>query len=99
MIEMTYLLNSGFLVRVGRTLLVFDDFKDPAGAVDAAAAAADFDHLYFFASHSHFDHFDAHIQRYEAQADRYILSDDIRCMKDCSAFNPQKLTFLKPYAN
>lgn len=30
MIEMTYLLNSGFLVRVGRTLLVFDDFKDPA---------------------------------------------------------------------
>lgn len=96
---MTYLLNSGFLVRVGRTLLVFDDFKDPAGAVDAAAAAADFDHLYFFASHSHFDHFDAHIQRYEAQADRYILSDDIRCMKDCSAFNPQKLTFLKPYAN
>ena len=41
MIEMTYLLNSGFLVRVGRTLLVFDDFKDPAGAVDAAAAAAD----------------------------------------------------------
>ena len=87
MIEMTYLLNSGFLVRVGRTLLVFDDFKDPAGAVDAAAAAADF------------DHFDAHIQRYEAQADRYILSDDIRCMKDCSAFNPQKLTFLKPYAS
>ena len=32
MIEITYLLNSGFLVRVGRTLLVFDDFKDPAGA-------------------------------------------------------------------
>ena len=72
MIEITYLLNSGFLVRVGRTLLVFDDFKDPAGAVDAAVEAADFDHLYFFASHGHFDHFDAHICAYEAKTERYI---------------------------
>ena len=95
MIEITYLLNSGFLVRVGRTLLVFDDFKDSAGAVDAAVEAADFDHLYFFASHGHFDHFDAHICAYEAKTERYILSDDIRCSKALSSFDQAKLVFLK----
>ncbi len=99
MIEITYLLNSGFLVRVGRTLLVFDDFKDPAGAVDAAVEAADFDHLYFFASHGHFDHFDAHICTYEAKTERYILSDDIRCTKALSSFDQAKLVFLKTYAS
>lgn len=99
MIEITYLLNSGFLVRVGRTLLVFDDFKDPAGAVDAAVEAADFDHLYFFASHGHFDHFDAHICAYEAKTERYILSDDIRCTKALSSFDQAKLVFLKTYAS
>lgn len=99
MIEITYLLNSGFLVRVGRTLLVFDDFKDPVGAVDAAVEAADFDHLYFFASHGHFDHFDAHICAYEAKTERYILSDDIRCTKALSSFDQAKLVFLKTYAS
>ena len=31
--EATYLLNSGFLVRVGEILLVFDAFDDPAGVL------------------------------------------------------------------
>ncbi|MBF1715538.1 MAG: MBL fold metallo-hydrolase, partial [Selenomonas sp.] len=31
--EATYLLNSGFLVRVGEILLVFDVFDDPAGVL------------------------------------------------------------------
>ena len=34
--ELTYLLNSGFLIRDEKTLLVFDDYDDPAGIMDAA---------------------------------------------------------------
>ena len=32
--EIIYLLNSGFLLRMGDTVLIFDDYRDPAGAVE-----------------------------------------------------------------
>ena len=35
-IDVTYLLNSGFLVHVDDVLLIFDDFDDPAGVVPQA---------------------------------------------------------------
>ena len=37
--KLTYLLNSGFAAELGATLLVFDDYRDPAGAVKAALPA------------------------------------------------------------
>ena len=46
--NVTYLLNSGFLIRAGHLLLVFDDFRDPSDAVSAAAAKAGSDKIYFF---------------------------------------------------
>ena len=36
--EITYLLNSGFIVKLKRSLLVFDDFNDPARSVDEEIA-------------------------------------------------------------
>ena len=60
--DISYLLNSGFLVRDGKTLLVFDDYDDPAGAVDAAYDGTDFDNLYIFVTHAHFDHFGTRIR-------------------------------------
>lgn len=96
-LEITYLLNSGFLVRAGKTLLVFDDFEDPTHEVKKAIEQGGFAQLYFFASHSHFDHFNPRIQAYEAAASRYILSDDIRCRNGCRGFDPAKLTFLRTY--
>jgi len=77
-LEVTYLLNSGFVVRVDDVLLVFDAFDDPAGVLSDAVERGDYDRLYFFASHGHFDHFNPAIAKYAANASRYILSEDIR---------------------
>ena len=76
--DVTYLLNSGFLVRVDDVLLVFDAFDDPAGVLDQELAKDNFTHLYFFASHAHFDHFNPMIARYADKVQRYLLSEDIR---------------------
>lgn len=76
--EASYLLNSGFLVRVEGVLLVFDAFDDPAGVLDQELSKDDFTRLYFFASHAHFDHFNPMIARFSAKVQRYILSEDIR---------------------
>ena len=46
--EITYLLNSGFLIRDDRTLLVFDDFEDPEKVVDKIVDEGNFDNLYIF---------------------------------------------------
>lgn len=96
---MTYLLNSGFLVRVGRVLLVFDDYKDPSRAVDKAVAADDFDQLYVFASHAHFDHFDPHIGLYADAVNQYIFGYDIRHTKRVRAFPQDKVQFLATYSH
>ena len=76
--DVIYLLNSGFLVRVDGILLVFDAFDDPAKVLDQELAKDNFTHLYFFASHAHFDHFNPMIARYADKVQRYLLSEDIR---------------------
>lgn len=95
--EITYLLNSGFLIKLNRTLLVFDDFADPAKAVDAAIAKNDFDNLYIFASHAHFDHFDSHILDYREIAKKYIFGYDIKHTKRAKAFPAEKTVYMKKY--
>ena len=70
--EIAYLLNSGFAVRLSRTLLVFDDYLDPAQAVESLLAGAE--RVYFFVSHAHFDHFDAHILDYAPSVTRYVMA-------------------------
>jgi len=96
--EITYLLNSGFLIRDDRTLLVFDDFEDPSKAVDRAVSKGDFDNFYIFASHAHFDHFSTHIRAYSDKVTRYIFSNDIRRTKRVKIFPSEKITFLKRYS-
>ena len=95
--NVTYLLNSGFLIRAGHLLLVFDDFRDPSDAVSAAAAKAGSDKIYFFASHWHYDHYDPSIGAFGREAARYILSDDIRVRADTSPLPPEKITYVKTY--
>ena len=72
--EINYLLNSGFLIRDEKILLVFDDYEDPEGIVDVAYDAGDFDRLYVFATHAHFDHFGTHIRAYAPKTTQYIFS-------------------------
>ena len=95
--EITYLLNSGFLIRDDRTLLVFDDFEDPANVVHRAVAKGDFDNLYIFVSHAHFDHFGTHIRAYARQTTKYIFSYDLKRTKRVKIFPQENIVFLRRY--
>lgn len=95
--EITYLLNSGFLVRVGSTLLVFDDFEDQQDIVGKAFEEMDYDAAYIFASHAHFDHFDEHILSYQEDTARYLFGYDIRRTKRGKKFSQEKVTYMRPY--
>lgn len=96
--ELTYLLNSGFMVKDGRTLFVFDDYEDPSGAVDAAYDAEDFDNMYIFVTHAHFDHFSTRIRAYAQKVTRYIFSSDIKHTKRVKIFPTNKITYIKRYS-
>ena len=97
--DINYLLNSGFLIRDERILLVFDDYEDPAGIVDAAYDAGDFDRLYVFATHAHFDHFSTNIRAYAPKVTRYIFSSDIKHTKRVKMFPTKKITYMKHYSD
>ncbi|QNH53941.1 MBL fold metallo-hydrolase [Selenomonas timonae] len=95
--EVTYLLNSGFLVRVDDVLLVFDAFDDPAGVLPQALEHERYERLYFFASHAHFDHFNPNITRFSAKATRYLLSKDIRAHGGAALMPPELTSWIGVY--
>lgn len=95
--DINYLLNSGFFIRDEKILLVFDDFEDPAGIVNAAYDKGDFDRLYIFVTHAHFDHFGTHIRAYAHNATRYIFGNDIKHTKRVKIFPKDKITYMKRY--
>ena len=97
-VEITYLLNSGFLVRLGRTLLVFDDFEDSVHVVDRAVEQADFDAFYIFVSHAHFDHFDTHICNYADCVTKYVFSNDVKHTRRSRIFPSEKIVYMKRYS-
>lgn len=96
--EITYLLNSGFLIHDDRTLLIFDDFEDPAKAVDKVVDKGNFDKLYIFVSHAHFDHFGTHIRAYSKVTTRYIFSNDLKRTKRIKIFPQDNITLMKKYS-
>ena len=96
--EITYLLNSGFLIRDDRTILIFDDFEDPAKVVDRIVDEGNFDNLYIFVSHAHFDHFGTHIRAYSRQTTRYIFSYDLKHTKRIKIFPQDNITLMRRYS-
>ena len=96
--EFTYLLNSGFLIRDDRTILIFDDFEDPAKVVDRVVDRGDFDNLYIFVSHAHFDHFGTHIRAYSSHTNRYIFSYDLKRTKRIRIFPQDNITLMRRYS-
>lgn len=94
-LTITYLLNSGFLVRGDGWALVFDDYRDPTEAVDAVLP--EIEELYIFATHVHGDHFSPTILRYEAAATRYFLSRDIAVSPAARRLSAPKVTWLDVY--
>ena len=95
--DINYLLNSGFMVRDEKILLVFDDYEDPTGIIDAAYDKADFDRLYIFVTHAHFDHFGTCIRAYAKKTTRYIFSNDMKHTKRVKIFPTNKITYMKRY--
>lgn len=96
--DINYLFNSGFMVRDGKILLVFDDCEDPAGIVDAAYDKEDFDRLYILATHAHFDHFGTRIRAYAPKTSQYIFSSDIKHTRRVKIFPTKKIKYLKRYS-
>lgn len=84
--DIWYLYHSGFAVKYGGRLFIFDYYKDRAvdgkadldGGVFNPKAHLD-DEVFVFASHRHGDHFNSVILGWEKQHPKihYILSDDI----------------------
>ena len=95
--EITYLLNSGFLVRVDDTLLVFDAFDDPAGVLPKTMKEGRYKHFYFFASHAHFDHFNPSIANFSSKATQYILSNDIHALSGAAQMPPDRTSWIGTY--
>ena len=96
--EITYLLNSGFMIRDENILLFIDDYDDPSGAGDAAYDRDDFDNMYVLVTHAHFDHFGTHIRAYAPKVSRYLFSSDIKHTKRVKIFPSNKITYIKRYS-
>lgn len=96
--EITYLLNSGFMIKAGKTLMLFDDFDDPSMTADRVVDKGDFERLYIFVTHAHFDHFGTHIRAYAPQTTRYIFSQDLKRTKRVKMFPPANITFMRKYS-
>ncbi len=72
-----YLEHSGFLFEAGDCILIFDYYRDPAGAVEKRLAESE-KPVYFFVSHFHGDHFNGEIFDFANRAKGYILHADCR---------------------
>lgn len=83
-IQVTYLNHSGFYVRAGDTLLVFDDAggkadageEAPEGHISRALVNAH-QRTLFFVSHAHADHFNPQIFEFSGSSVYYVLGDDL----------------------
>ncbi len=93
--EVTYLWNSGFVVKIEDTALVFDYYLDPAKKLPAVLAACK--RVYFFASHRHFDHFSSAIGDFADQVSRYFLSFDIRLLEEAKELPAENSLYLSAY--
>lgn len=93
--EIIYLLNSGFVVKLDKKILVFDYYLDEKE--DTKVALKSSEHAYFFSSHNHLDHFNAKIGSFSAQVDRYFLSFDIEGNPEAKRIPAEKSTYLNAY--
>ena len=70
-----FLHHSGFMFDDGLRCYVFDYYTDPKGIVEAAFKEGR--ELWFFASHSHGDHYNPAIKEFNSDRTRYIVHEDI----------------------
>ncbi|QJW48735.1 MBL fold metallo-hydrolase [bacterium BFN5] len=94
-LEITYLFNSGFVVKCGNQLLIFDYYLNPTVALEQMIEEAE--HVWVFSSHRHADHYNPVIHQWQDKVHTYFLSEDIRYETGVNQIKAEKLVFLKPY--
>lgn len=92
--QITYLYNSGFIVKIKSCALVFDYYRDDNQ--DTANILQQCDRAYFFVSHSHFDHWNKDIAAFAGKTNKYFLSYDIH---DAGQIPTEKIVTLDEYDN
>ncbi|WP_196594420.1 MBL fold metallo-hydrolase [Pectinatus sottacetonis] len=90
--KVTYLYNSGFLVELSNCALIFDYYLDKKECV--TSILPNYDKIYFFVSHSHFDHWNSDISKFSAETEKYFLSYDIH---KTGSLPKGKIVFLNEY--
>lgn len=91
----SYLLNSGFSVKIGKTLLIFDYYLDPENIIPQLIAESET--VYMFSSHRHFDHFNPLIGQFADQVNQYFLSFDIEGEAGAKKVPLEKTVYLNTY--
>lgn len=73
-----FLHHSGFILETGRTVLVFDYYRDPLHVLERILSEKETGNksIYFFVSHVHGDHFNPEIRKYEEMASGYFMHED-----------------------
>ncbi|WP_196602201.1 MBL fold metallo-hydrolase [Pectinatus frisingensis] len=77
--KITYLYNSGFIVELKDCALIFDYYIDKKNCLPSILAK--YQKIYFFVSHSHFDHWNPDIGEFSAKVTKYFISYDIHDRK------------------
>ena len=75
--KLTYIFHSGFVIETKQSILVFDYWMDPSGAMGSVLSSEK--PMYVFSSHFHEDHFSQDIFEWKTKKENvtYILSKDI----------------------
>lgn len=94
-LEVYYLFNSGFAVKSGHNLLIFDYYLNPA--VDLEQLIDNSDNIWVFCSHRHADHYNPAIGQWQDKVCSYFLSDDIRYEEGIRRIKKEKVVFMAPY--
>ncbi|MDR1067034.1 MAG: MBL fold metallo-hydrolase [Clostridiales bacterium] len=80
--KITYLSNSGFVIELSRSVLIFDYYRDtPQNDGKTIIRRSSDKVVYFFVSHRHMDHFNPTILTFDCEA-RYIISNDVEINTD-----------------
>lgn len=94
-LEVIYLHHSGFAVKTENYLLIFDYYRDPSNSLPRLLEEEKTTCV--FSSHSHADHFNPIIGKWQDKVTAYFLSDDIREAGGLRGVGQDKLVYMKPY--
>ncbi len=93
--EVTYLFHSGFAVKTAEHLLVFDYYKDEQDCMSSLMAEGK--KVWIFSSHSHNDHFNPVVKKWQDQVKGYVFSHDLKNSSGVKDIRQDKIWYLPPY--